>query len=241
MNSKLNKFIQKPIEWEGKLVRRPVLLTSSKGFSLSRNLDIARSLGIEFQIVSKAGARFADYLPWLYRNLQGLVSTHGQITLYIWLGTCDLTVKRGPFIELRHSTDENAQLYLLRYINEFRNFVSSFPTVKLVFIEIPPYSIVEWNRFKGHSDPDSFQSQEKSLRDRILFLNDYLHSVNAELGVRSPSLRVDLLHYRKSRNKETRRVSVNFSLYKDGIHPGKLLARVWFKKIVVAVVRDCVC
>ena len=167
--SKLNKFICKPIENDGRsLIRKPIILTSSKGFYLRNNLDILNDYGVNADIICKAGARFADYYPWLQRNLANKVKCHDKIVLYVWLGTCDLTVKTGKFINLRHHSNELANQYVTTHINKYIHFISQFESVKLVLVEIPPYSIVEWNRVKGHSNPEYFSEQDSVLRERIL-------------------------------------------------------------------------
>ena len=139
MYSKLEKFVGKSIEWNGKLVSKPIVL---KGFSLSRNVDIAKTVGISPEFVCKAGARFADFWPWLLANLKVKVQHFGKIALYVWLGTCDLTVKSGRFINLRHHCNVSANEYLVGFIGRYVKFINQFPSVKVVFVEIQPYSIV---------------------------------------------------------------------------------------------------
>lgn len=215
------------------------MLTSSTGFSLLRNQDIANLVGIDPKFICKAGARFADFWPWLLENLEVKVELFGKITLYIWLGTCDLTVKSAKCITLRHHSNEYANEYLVGFINKYVQFVGQFPSVNLVFVEIPPYSITVWNRSKGHGDPDSFQDQDRVLRERIVNLIDYIHHINSVLAVRSPCLRVDLIRYRKRKGQDYR-ISVDFGLYKDEIHASHILARCWMKKFVLSFIQQCV-
>lgn len=39
---------------------------------------------------------------WVKRNLSKVTAEQGQLCLYIWFGTCDLTTKRGKFIFLKN-------------------------------------------------------------------------------------------------------------------------------------------
>lgn len=233
--SKLSKFIAQPIVCTEFRPKKVIILTSSKGFYLKRNLDLVEPFNIDLEIICKAGAQLPDFLSWLTSNLAKKVKLHGCIELYIWLGTCDLTVKKGPYVSLRHSTNELANEYLTCYINQYLDFVENFQTVKLVFAEIPPYSIVEWNRVKGHPNSQEFLEQDLVLDERLQSLNEYFHAVNRRLGVKSPCFRVDVLRYWKSKSQSKARVSVNFGLYKDGIHPGTLLARCWLKKFLLCI------
>ncbi|PJE78473.1 hypothetical protein CI610_02586 [invertebrate metagenome] len=233
--SKLKKFLEKPLNAPDSLKFTPVLLTSSKGFSLRNHLDIIECLGYKFDFYCKAGAKFDQSYSWLTKNLSGIIDKHGNITLYIWLGTCDITTKRGPFISLSHSTDEECSDYCKFHIDRLVKFISTFSKVKLVFLEIPPYSIRVWNAYKGHANPESYNQQDVILENRIEILNSYIKDINCRLGVHSLNFRCDLLQYKRAGRKPV----INYSLYKDGIHPSPVLARFWMKRLVAKAFVDC--
>ena len=132
--------------------------------------------------------------------------------LYVWLGICDLTCKKGRFIELRHTDDSSAVVYLKDQVDKYLKLVASFPSVSIVFLEIPPYFKVEWNKSKGHRNPNSFQSQDLTLYGRI-----YIQEVNERKKFNSGRLHLDLIKYRKRKGHSIKRI--NYSPYKDGIHP----------------------
>ena len=52
-------------------------------------------------------------------------------------------------IELRHTDDSLAVVYLKNQVDKYLKDVASFPSVSIVFLEIPSYSKVEWNTSKG--------------------------------------------------------------------------------------------
>lgn len=247
---KLQKYVDRPIVFHGRLKKQPIILGDSKGNYLRQHAtDIFQPFcDIEFQC--RGGARFADYFYWLKRNLARKVQQYTRIVLYIFLGTCDLTsitpyskdtsksrVKR--YIELRHSDNNTCFFYLRGQIDEYCQFISNFPTVSVVFLEIPPYSIQEWNKYQGHPNPKSFLSQDLILYERISIINDYIRSVNKPKSVQSPRFDQDLKRARKSRGDSHRRISLNFSNYKDGIHTKPLLARCWMKRILLQIFADC--
>lgn len=241
-NSKLQKYIDIPIQFNGRLNSKPILISDSKGNYLRPHSDIITNFGYNIDFVCKGGARFQDYFYWLQSNLHKKVQQYGKIKLYIWLGTCDLTIKKGKFTELRHTSDSAAFSYLKYQIDRYISFVSNFPSVTLVFLEIPPYSIKDWNNSKGHSNPQSFHSQDLALLERVFLVNEYIRSVNErdeKFPVTSPRFKLDLLRFRKSKGNKSHRVSYNFSVYKDGIHPGYLLARCWMKRLVSQILTDC--
>lgn len=159
-NSKLLKYLERPMEFKS-LVSRPVLISDSKGVYLKRHLDLLKKSRIFVQFECRPGARFANFIPWLKKNLSNLVQQHGWITLYIWLGTCDTTQKSGRYIDLRYVDSTLCVKNIVQYIDLFVLFIGQFKEVVPIFFEIPPYFIVEWNRIKGHSDPQHFKEKDK--------------------------------------------------------------------------------
>lgn len=233
--SKLNKFLDKPVIAPEVLNSTPILVTSSKGFSLCRNLDLITKFGFNIDVNCWAGANFLQTWDWLNNNLANKVQQYGNITLYIWIGTCDLTTKRGKFIQLAQSTDIQCENYIHSQVDRIVTFVKSHPSVRLIFLEIPPYSIKVWNSYKGHHSPESFEEQDKILEGRINLLNNYIKEVDAQSDVKSLNFKADLLKYQRVGRKPV----INFKLFKDGVHPDRVLARVWMKRLVTKVFHDC--
>ena len=235
---KLQKYIDRPLNFNGSLTKHAILLSDSKGFSLKSHVDLLDKFNHQIEIIYQSGAQYQTYLNWLHKNLHKKVKIHRQIIIYVYLGTCDLTFKQGKFIKLRHSDELKAFSHIQSQITRYINFVSRFPTVKLVFLEIPPYSIVKYNEAKGHINPQDYHSQDLELTQRIAYANDYLREVNDRRCVAPPRFKLDLLKFRKQEGGK-QRVSLNFKLYKDGIHPSYLSARCWMKRIVARMLADC--
>lgn len=238
-SSKLKKFVDVPINCPGRLSKQPIIIGDSKGNYLKPHSDLITQFGYNIDFECKGGARFIDYYYWLQSNLRKKVNKYGQVVLYVFLGTCDLTVRKGKFIELRHTDDATAISYLKYQIDRFRHFISQFHAVSVVFLEIPPYSIQEWNKSKGHKDPKSFLSQDLALYERLSLVNEHIKLLNELANVRSPIFKLDLYRTRKSKGDSHKRVSINFSCFKDGVHPSPLLARCWLKKIIALIFVDC--
>ena len=93
---------------------------------------------------------------------------------------------QGKFIKLRHSEELKAFSHIQSQITRYINFVSRFPSVKLVFLEISPYSIVKYNEGKGHINSQDYHSQDLEFAQRIAFINDYIRGVNDRRCVASP-------------------------------------------------------
>lgn len=227
------KYLKRPLKFKS-LVSRSVLISDSKGVHLKRHLDLLKKSRIFVQFECRPGARFADFYPWLKKNLSNLVQQHGRITLYIWLGTCNTTQKSGRYIDLRYVDSTLCVKNIVQYIDLFVSFIGQFKEGVSIFLEIPPYYIVEWNRAKGHSDPQFFKEKDKTLNETIGILKDYIRNVNSVCLVTGPRFKLDLLKYRKEKGR-CQRVSYNFQLHVDDIHPCSMLARVWLKRLIECI------
>lgn len=246
------KYNKRPNNFEGPLKYKPILVSDSKGNYLKNHSHIIEEKGYSIDFVCRGGLRFLDQFYWLKNNLQRKVNTYKHVVLYIWLGTCDLTVKnkivytdsnnkiiRRNYIDLRHSSDTTAVTYIQNQIKKYLDFVSHFPTVKIVFLKIPYYSIQYYNKYLGNENFASFRENDLRLTDRITLINDFIQEVNKSNGFRSPNFKKDLQNNRKSHGDIGSRSSLNFSLYKDGIHPDPDLAYCWMKKIITQIFIDC--
>ena len=88
--NKLRKFISKPREPpSGKRTHQPIILTDSKGNYLKKYA----CHDVEKQIVwlPKSGAKIEDSTQWLKSNISKKIINYGDIWLYVWMGTCNLT------------------------------------------------------------------------------------------------------------------------------------------------------
>jgi hypothetical protein len=65
----------------------------------------------------------------------------------VWLGTCDLTDYDGRFVTLAANKDIVDSL-----INTYQkciDLLNPYPACKLTFFEIPPYSIIDFNKVEN--------------------------------------------------------------------------------------------
>ena len=176
---RIQKYIATPIKFEGTLTQKPIFISDSKGNYLRKYSYLIEDLGYSIHFICRGGVRFLDQFFWLKNNLSRKVSQYGKIVLYIWLGTCDLTVKkreiiydshlkrnvRKQFIELRHNTDIAAVTYIQDQILKYVFFVSNYSNVNLIFLEIPPYSIEAYNKYLGNKDAASYHPSDLILEN----------------------------------------------------------------------------
>lgn len=225
-DTKFIKYLERPVLHElfpGKLV----FLSDSKGRYLEPHCLPSHS--VEFSY--RSGLRLAEGFYWLQRRLANDSQYNDRVYYYIWLSTCDLTLKSGNQIRLRHSTDIDCFSYVTRQIDRYYRLVSQYANVNLVFLEVPPYSVVEYNRAKGLQVGVVEHETDLELFTRIIHINEHIRLRNDAHNVQSPRFRLDLLNIRKRAGKEARR-TVRYTHYIDGIHPGPLLSKVWMRRII---------
>ena len=248
--SNKGSYAERPIPFHGILNKQPIFLSDSKARYIQKHRHFIEDHGYFIDFQFRPGARFLDLYFWLERNLAQKVQQYGNIICYAWLGTCDLTArktyvekvgrryKKHSYIELRHKDDASAIAYVKQQIEKFCRLVSNFPSVQIVFLEIPCYSIEAYNKHLGVDNPEDFHASGLLLTERIGIINVHIRDVNKESGFSTPRFKNDLIKYRKAEGKSQRK-SLTFTDYLDGLHPDNALARIWMKKIVTHMFHYC--
>jgi hypothetical protein len=205
-------------------------LSDSKGFTLKEQVRINPESYIEFWC--KKGATAECRLDYLQENLSQNLIRLNEIMLFVWIGFCNLTTKSDGFIELA-STNSNSAFELVNILKQIYHFVRTFgPSVKLVFLHLPLYSIYHYNKFHNHPDPDKFSDQDFVLHQQINIVNDYINDTNKLLQVYKPRLSEDLLKSKRNSPFSTHtHYKYKFSTYSDGVHPNQALANLWLARI----------
>ena len=84
----------------------------------------------------------------------------GPVTVLLWHGTCELTTvidrKKGHInISSRPDLVNGVAADYMAYRERIKR---QFPETQVLFIEVPMYSIVHWNKHREHPDPEIFQA-----------------------------------------------------------------------------------
>ena len=170
----------------------PVVLSDSKAKYLENVVDFNRHPENKIFWWWRKGSDTESQFVWLKNNLtttfEELGSTH--LTLYILLGTCDLTEKNGSYIKLRLNSNDRVLNICAKYRDIYK-FVD-FPTVNLIFLELPYYSIYQWNLSHKHPDAEPFRADDKLLESQIDLVNKFIFETNIVLHANSPSFDLDL-------------------------------------------------
>jgi hypothetical protein len=217
-------------------------LIETSGNSAGHHKDYIHFLS-EIKWWIKSGENTSEGYSWLQNKLKSKIKKSGNIWLYVWLGTCDITSKHKKYISLASEDDQSVST-ANNNIQKINELVKQYPNCRVTFLEIPIFSIKEWNEHRKHNTPDQFKDQDLKLEEQVYNLNSKIRTTNVENNNHSPVFSTVLIKISKTRkgdqhNKFTKRRSVNFKLYLDGIHTGHPLSKVWLKKIVQQANKDC--
>lgn len=236
--SKLIKFLQKPlVNAKGKLQRIPVILADSKGFYVRDQVNNQIDRNIRFWC--KGGSRIQDSYNWLKRNINSKIQYTGDIHLYVWLGTCNLTSKnKNGKLALTMQNDDTIE-FITAYFHKFIELMKRYPNSRLTFLETPVYSIKTYNKPKPDDKARTEQLKEldKELQLQVYKLNGKIRELNISLNTASPNFSI---HTKASAKKFGKSIQYyNYNLYTDGVHPKQNLARVWLREISNYMRVDC--
>ena len=241
-NNKLKKYLKRKLpDISGNKHCTPIIISDSKGNYLHDFVQTEIELELRWYCVKGRTAE-QGYI-WLQQNIDQLITRLQSIHIYIWLGTCDLTKYFHPFVSLSSCDDSKLQS-VISVFHKYAELVKSKPECHITFLEIPTYSIYEWNKYRNHPNPAQFKKEDDQLITQVNKLNELIRDLNTEINTSQPSpvFSHDIFHNQEKTSKSktyTIRQSYNFTLYKDGIHPSENLAKVWLKKIALTVQKDC--
>lgn len=234
--SKLQKFINSPRPTvTGQRQKVPVLLSDSKGVHLQEQ---ATHHPVERQIEwwCKKGSTIKNSITWLKKNIERKIYFLGNISLYVWLGTCNLTTKDKNYNISISCWNDDVINEIIEGYHEILTIIREYPNCKVTILELPIYSISHYNK----ADPNE---QDEELARQIYKLNGHIRKINKDLHSISPEFSSDLRKnskYKAGAHRDLKNRSYyNFKLYKDGLHSGQTLSKAWLRKIAKQMYQDC--
>ena len=239
---KLLRYISKTFVLPSDPVRLvPVIITDSKAKYIKNYCINPVENRIKWWF--KPGQNSTQGLAWLRDSLETRIGYLDNISLYVWLGTCDFTVydRKTRYITLKQDLKEEIQT-LINNLKEIKGLITVHPECKVTFLEIPIFSIYLWNKCMNHPEINQFKEEDNTLIVNIHEANSQIRQLNNVDSKRSPNFSTDIYHPTtcKSKNKHNKpRDLYNFNLYKDGLHPDINLAKVWLRKITERIKIDC--
>ena len=187
-SKKLQKFLNKPvgrIKPTDRNIKTPVILTDSKGIALQNLTKSTNPVEKKIKWWCKRGATVQDRYDWLKKNLETEIALIGNIHLYVWLGTCNLTTKnkskKENYITLTKE-DNSAVDKTIKYLKKITELIKSYPNSTVTILEIPQYSILAYNKKAGYvGNKEKFNRQEKQLHTQVYKLNGQIRQLNEKL------------------------------------------------------------
>ena len=187
-----------------------VVICDSKGNYLKHHIQSRLEQDIVW--LGHSGLSTKDGIDLFKSELPRLTRAYGRLSMYIFLGTCDITQKVGDFIVLRPNY-RSIRTEVIRLHDEFAEFarLNHFdPTI----LEIPIYSIKEWNKYYGDPCPEVFDAKDKLIKKSLNKIHIAIRRINSRLLKHSPSFSLDLESSRKPSGR-TERYYFNYCLMKD--------------------------
>ncbi|CAG2193590.1 unnamed protein product [Mytilus edulis] len=133
--NKLIKYLRKEFKVpSGTQHLTPILLSDSKGFSLQKQASNVVEQSIK--LWCKSGRNSRQGLEWLQENLATQIGRIDNISLYVWLGTCDLTTYNKKCIALGSENKENIEQIVTNF-KEISSLFTRYSGCKLTFLETP--------------------------------------------------------------------------------------------------------
>ncbi|CAG2190058.1 unnamed protein product [Mytilus edulis] len=117
-------------------------------------------------------------------------------------------------------------------------------TPRVTLLEIPHYSLVEYNSSQKHPEPRSFYEDDIKLSKQIDSINSVIRQLNTSAldNARSPRFSLDLTRPTKGHKGQRAKARSHYNfkhVYVDGEHPNPLLAKLWYQRIGRQMVFDC--
>ena len=224
---KLDRVLERPLDEEkNTLTRHPILLTDSKGYSLKKN-----HLGnFPLELWAESSKTLENRIDVLEAEVQRLSEAHNKSIVYIWAGTCDLTVRTKvggkPKIAIRNKGTETIDRIKQQVERAFSIIQRFHGKIQIKFVDVQPVSTEKHNRQKGSlTDASVAHAEDVKITEQALEINRVIRAVSKDNNAQTVGLTRFITKSRGTKGGKPR-YSVNFDLYEDGVHPDKKLAKV---------------
>lgn len=214
--------------------RFAILLSDSQGTKLQ---DICRERNFPLKFICQKGWRSKQAVDKIIADLDSIIARERKpVVLYIWIGTCDITKKISStkgYIDKRYQEFGEATNKILEQFDRIKDFIFQRQgTIK--FICIPPYSASIYNRYRRHRHPERFQTTDDFIKEEVKHLNTRIQEYNTAIGRNTLKFQTDII-----KTRSNNRQSIHFHLLRDGLHPKRILAKKWLRRLQLDVCNEC--
>ena len=167
----------------------------------------------------------------LRKQIDRHISRHNKPIVFLFFNTCYLTEfdKNRVYIDLVKNHGEIVNIIAEEYRQFKQERLYIKPNAKILFLECPYISILEWNRNRKHPEPELFTDNQKLLEGMIKELNECIREINLPYNL--PQLSKDMIFKVKKRSHHKQSHFISYSVLKDGVHPDNKISKLWLIRI----------
>lgn len=200
------------------------------GDSKVRHLENEMTAKTNLTCFWRSGGKLDNVM--LKRHVDRHISHFNNPIVVFLFNTCYLTDfidGSRTYIDLVENSDTVVNSVIDTYLQFKQARLYRKSSVKIIYLECPYYNIVEWNRRKGHPQPDSFAINQERLEHLIDELNLRIKEMNQPFN--PPRLAQDMIIKIKKRTNHAQTKRIDYSVLQDGIHPNKVISKLWLIRI----------
>ena len=187
-----------------------IFLTDRKGKYISEQISTESFL--EFKIASQLSITMEtpETAEFIWSILKNLLEYQDKTIIFLWLGTCDFTIKSYTTKLIRYTTlnyKTRIQKLVDCLLKYKRQIETRYVYSRVILLECPPVSIIRHNKDKGHKHPEIFHIQNEKLEKQLKVFNSLVQDINLSYYSKakntvqfmhmSPSITKDILHKTK--------------------------------------------
>lgn len=163
--------------------KQAILLTDSKGKYLEEELSTESYLQLQIVHKSSISTDNPETRPFIWSTLRNLLNINDRAIIFLWIGTCDFTFKSWiyKFIHLKYNTNNyrpRVDTIVERLQNLKRQIETRYRRSRVILLECPPFSIIQYNKTLGHLNSNMFHKQTVKLEDQITYFNEQIQAIN---------------------------------------------------------------
>ena len=154
--------------------KQAILLTDSKGRYLEEELPTESYLQLQIVHKSSISTDSPETRPFIWSTLRNLLNINDRAIIFLWIGTCDFTFKSTEtgYIHLKYNTNNyrpRVDTIVERLQNLKRQIETRYRRSRVILLECPPFSIIQYNKTLGHLNSNTFHKQTVVRRPNHLF------------------------------------------------------------------------
>jgi hypothetical protein len=163
--------------------KQAILLTDSKGKYLEEELSTESYLQLQVVHKSSISTDNPETRPFIWSTLRNLLNINDRAIICLWIGTCDFTFKftKTGYIHLKYNTNTyrpRVDTIVERLQNLKRQIETRYRRWRVILLECPPFSIIQYNKTLGHLNSNTFHKQTVKLEDQITYFNEQIQAID---------------------------------------------------------------